>query len=105
MGLSTEQLLTSTRYFLDLHDVPSMSPAQRTELLDTYKAEVTDLAAQEQQAIERVRQQEPHMPAMSTMRALSRVARKHRAAQRALARIEKAITQAEIPQRIDGLTF
>ena len=104
MGLSTEQLIASTTLMLDLHDIAQMSAEERAEKLATYKAQVTELAAQEQQAIARV--QPPNMPPLSHMLALSRVARKHRAAQRALARIERAITQeAERALRIDGLTL
>ncbi len=104
MGQSIEQLVTSTRYVADLHDIAQLSAEERAELLARYKAEVADLAALQEQAFEAFKQTAPHIPDRATCLAFSRVARKHQAAQRALARIEQAVAQA-LPRRIDGLTF
>jgi hypothetical protein len=104
VGQSIEQLVTSTRYFMDLHAVPNLSPEECAELLARYKAEVADLAIQQEAAFAAFKQPAPQMPSLATMRALNRVVRKHRAACLAFARIEQAITQeTKRAQRIDGL--
>src|SRR5260221_8813134 len=105
MGQSIEQLVASTTLFVDLHDIPQLSAEERAELLARYKTEVADLAAQQAVAFEAFKQPAPAIPDRATCLALSRVARKHRAAARALTRVEQAITQEAPPRRIDGLTF
>ena len=105
MGLSTEQLIASTNLMLDLHAIPGMAAEERAATRARYKAQVFALAAQEKAALEAFKQSAPKIPDRAACLALGRGARQHRAAQRALARIELAITQeAERALRIDGLT-
>src|SRR5947208_3938481 len=77
----------------DLAAIPQISPEERAAKLAEYQATVDQLAGEERQALEKVDPQ--HVPDYWTLRTLKTAMQKHRAAQKSLERLQRAIAKAE----------
>ena len=89
----------------DLAAIPQMSPEERAAKLAEYQATVDQFAGEERQAFEKVDPQ--HVPDSWTLRTLKTAMLLHRAAQKSLERLQRAIAKAEKTERsnIPGLTL
>src|SRR5436305_7588533 len=89
----------------DLAAIPQMSLEERTAKLAEYQTGVLRLAGEERQAFEKVDPQ--HVPDYWTVRTLKTAMQKHRAAQKSLEQLQRAIAKAEKTERsnIPGLTL
>src|SRR5437764_4556362 len=76
----------------DLAAIPQISPEDRAAKLAEYQATVDQFAGEERQALEKVDPQ--HVPDYWTLRTLKTAMQKHRAAQKSLERLQRAIAKA-----------